>query len=87
MTKRHLESLPKEQQDDILGLPPGEWGYSEYETVPQIFCKPEEWDDSAENEPTNTLVNCVECDEVWPESELDQDGKCPDCTLNNEDEQ
>jgi len=25
MTKRYLESLPKEQQDDILGLPPDEW--------------------------------------------------------------
>lgn len=24
MTKRYLESLPKEQQDDILGLPPDE---------------------------------------------------------------
>lgn len=34
MTKRYLESLPKEQQDDILGLPP------------------DEWDESAENEPT-----------------------------------
>jgi hypothetical protein len=25
MTKRYLESLPKEQQDDILGVPPDEW--------------------------------------------------------------
>ena len=35
MTKRYLESLPKEQQDDILGLPPDE----------------REWYESAENEP------------------------------------
>ena len=34
MTKRYLESLPKEQQDNILGLPP------------------DEWTESAENEPT-----------------------------------
>ncbi len=25
LTKRYLESLPKEQQDEILGLPPDEW--------------------------------------------------------------
>ena len=25
MTKRHLNNLPKEQQADILGLPPDEW--------------------------------------------------------------
>jgi len=25
MTKRYLESLPKEKQDDILGLPFDEW--------------------------------------------------------------
>jgi len=25
MTKRHLESLSKQQQDEILGLPPDEW--------------------------------------------------------------
>jgi len=25
MAKRYLESLPKEQQDDILGVPPDEW--------------------------------------------------------------
>jgi hypothetical protein len=51
ITKRWLESLPKEQQDDILGLPPGEWLEAEYETAPQIFCKPDEWYESAENEP------------------------------------
>ena len=35
MTKRYLESLPKEKQDDILGLPFDGW---------------DEWDESAENE-------------------------------------
>ena len=25
MTKRYLESLSKQQQDEILGLPPDEW--------------------------------------------------------------
>jgi len=36
MAKRYLESLPRKQQDDILGLPP------------------DEWTESAENEPTAT---------------------------------
>lgn len=35
MTKRYLESLPKEQQDDILGLPPDEWDESA-ENVPPV---------------------------------------------------
>jgi len=51
MTKRYLESLPKEQQDDILGLPPGGWLEGQYETIPQTFCKSDEWVESAENEP------------------------------------
>jgi hypothetical protein len=57
MTKRYLESLPKEQQDDILGLPP------------------DEWVESAENEPGI----CAECSNEWPESQLSQDGLCPNC--------
>jgi len=30
---------------------PGEWTEGEYETIPQTFCRPDEWIDSAENEP------------------------------------
>jgi len=41
MTKRYLESLPKEQQDDILGLPP------------------DEWTESAENEPTEFVERII----------------------------
>jgi len=41
MTKRYLDTLPKEQQDDILGIPP------------------DEWTDSAENEPTE-----------WPDDDV-----------------
>lgn len=36
ITKRYLESLPEEEQNNILGLPPSD----------------EEWTDDAENEPT-----------------------------------
>ena len=42
MTKRYLESLPKEQQDDILGLPPDEWTESA-ESVPEIPTDEDLW--------------------------------------------
>lgn len=31
MTKRYLESLPAEQQNDILGLPPTEAEWADYQ--------------------------------------------------------
>ena len=44
MTKRYLESLPKEQQDDILGIPPDEWTESA-ENEPEIEWEPSPDDD------------------------------------------
>lgn len=45
-----------------------EW---EYDTIPQIFCQPDEHD---------PLIKCVRCNRTWPTSEL-TDGVCPDCHL------
>lgn len=73
MTKRYLESLPQSDQDAILGPPPGEWEYGEYETVPQIFCKPDE---------TAPAVSpaCDGCGELFPASAL-WNGICADCQI------
>jgi hypothetical protein len=58
MTKRYLESLPREKQDDILGVP-GEWLEAEYETVPQIFCKPDEESEVVERQPISLATRLI----------------------------
>lgn len=48
MTKRYLESLPKEQQDDILGLPPDEWTESAA-NEPEVDAEYEAWQSQRES--------------------------------------
>jgi hypothetical protein len=54
LTKRYIDSLPQEEQDDILGVP-GEWLEAEYETVPQTFCKPDEEPEVVETNDLNDV--------------------------------
>jgi hypothetical protein len=56
MTKRYLESLPKEQQDDILGIPPDEWTESA-ENEPAEVDKFGERDNARLEKPRGKCVN------------------------------
>jgi hypothetical protein len=51
MTKRHLESLPAEVQNDILGLP---------------HCE-DEWYDSADNEPDVAVIEPPDGPDDYPD--------------------
>jgi hypothetical protein len=63
MTKRYLESLPKEQQDDILGLPPDEW-YESAENEPDEPDKFEERDTAPVVKPRGKCVREKNADGV-----------------------